>query len=266
LGHETTSPSAAKNLTRVEAEIASKGDGVDASAYLENMLPVVRANWYRLISRNNAGVKGGVSTLSFEISSDGSLGPTRTEGASGNGTLDQLALKAVQSSVPFPTFSKGLDGENLKIRCHFYYNLDESKPAGNKAVMSVGTDGGTALGQPAGVREGGIPGNVIRSCSSDGGEGKDNCITPPQVILSNAPVATSLEVDNAKYDGVVTLSLVVQTNGKPDNIQVVKSLGPSLDKKAIDAVNGWKFRPAMKGGSPVVVQIMVEVKFARYER
>jgi protein TonB len=86
------------------------------------------------------------------------------------------------------------------------------------------------------------------------------------VILSNAPVATSLEVDNAKYDGVVTLSLVVQTNGKPDNIQVVKSLGPSLDKKAIDAVNGWKFRPAMKGGSPVVVQIMVEVKFARYER
>ncbi len=60
------------------------------------------------------------------------------------------------------------------------------------------------------------------------------------------------------------LELVVTPNGLPEDIKVAKSLGPELDKKAIEAVKTWRFEPAIKDGKPVMVKIKVEVKFALY--
>jgi TonB family protein len=37
-----------------------------------------------------------------------------------------------------------------------------------------------------------------------------------------------------------------------------------LDEKALDAISGWKFEPAKKGGEAVPVQIAVEVDFHLY--
>jgi TPR repeat protein len=37
-----------------------------------------------------------------------------------------------------------------------------------------------------------------------------------------------------------------------------------LDEEAIEAVNSWRFKPAMKGDAPVAVQINVEVNFHLY--
>ena len=67
--------------------------------------------------------------------------------------------------------------------------------------------------------------------------------------------------DKAQYKGVVVLSMIVTTDGKPKDIKVIKSLGVPLDKKAIEAVKTWKFDPATKDGKPVMVKIVVEVKF-----
>jgi TonB family protein len=63
---------------------------------------------------------------------------------------------------------------------------------------------------------------------------------------------------------VAVLSLIVSPEGKPKEIKVTKSLGPGLDKKAVEAVNTWKFDPATKDCKPVAVQISVEVTFALY--
>lgn len=60
------------------------------------------------------------------------------------------------------------------------------------------------------------------------------------------------------------LELVVTPNGLPKDFTVAKSLGPELDKKAIEAVRTWRFEPAIKDGKPVMVKIRVEVKFALY--
>jgi TonB family protein len=61
--------------------------------------------------------------------------------------------------------------------------------------------------------------------------------------------------------GVVVLWLVVGKGGliDPATIKVGRSLDPEWDKAAIAAVTGWRFEPATKNGSPVAVQISVEV-------
>jgi periplasmic protein TonB len=57
------------------------------------------------------------------------------------------------------------------------------------------------------------------------------------------------------------LSLIVDEEGKPQAIKVVRSLHPGLDQKAIEAVSQWRFRPGQKDGMPVRVMGSVEVNF-----
>jgi TonB family protein len=64
-----------------------------------------------------------------------------------------------------------------------------------------------------------------------------------------------------KFQGVATLSLVVDASGKPTDIQIQSPLGLGLDEKAVEAVSKWKFEPAKKDGKPVPVAIAVEVDF-----
>jgi TonB family protein len=64
-----------------------------------------------------------------------------------------------------------------------------------------------------------------------------------------------------KIEGVVTLSVIIGVDGKAHDVKVVKSLEPTLDANAIEAVKTWKFAPAMKDGHPVAVEMRLEVDF-----
>jgi outer membrane biosynthesis protein TonB len=44
-------------------------------------------------------------------------------------------------------------------------------------------------------------------------------------------------------------------------VKVVKSLEPSLDANAIEAVKTWKFAPATKDGRPVAVAMRLEIDY-----
>jgi protein TonB len=71
-----------------------------------------------------------------------------------------------------------------------------------------------------------------------------------------------VEARKAKIEGSCTLALVVDENGNPTNLRVIRSLGMGLDEKAIEAVKSWKFEPAFgKDGKPVASKIAVEVDF-----
>ncbi|HVP41841.1 MAG TPA: energy transducer TonB [Terriglobales bacterium] len=61
--------------------------------------------------------------------------------------------------------------------------------------------------------------------------------------------------------GVVRLHVIVGTDGCPRQVTVAKKLHPQLDKLAKQAVETWKFEPAMKGGKPVTVLISLDVEF-----
>ena len=54
---------------------------------------------------------------------------------------------------------------------------------------------------------------------------------------------------------------IVDDQGVPTNIIVAKSLEASLDTSAIEAVTKWRFKPGMKDGQPVAVQVLIDVSF-----
>ena len=59
------------------------------------------------------------------------------------------------------------------------------------------------------------------------------------------------------------LSIVVGTDGKAEDIRIVKSLGADFDQNAINALQQWVFRPGMNHGVPVNVRAQVEVNFRK---
>jgi TonB family protein len=71
----------------------------------------------------------------------------------------------------------------------------------------------------------------------------------------------SEEARAAKWQGAVLLQLVVDENGVPQDIRIVRSLGMGLDQKAIEAVQKWRFKPGLKDGNPVPVSANIEVNF-----
>jgi len=58
--------------------------------------------------------------------------------------------------------------------------------------------------------------------------------------------------------------MIVDAEGRPRDIRIVRGLGYGLDTKAIEAVKQWRFQPALKDGKAVNVQISVEVAFHLY--
>ena len=117
--------------------------------------------------------------------------------------------------------------------------------------------GGIGSGDGAGVGSG-IGGGIGGGTYRVGGG-----VSAPRAIYDPDP-DYSEEARKAKYQGTVLLWLIVGADGKPRDIRVQRSVGMGLDEKAIEAVEQWKFEPAMKDGRPVAVQVNIEVSFHLY--
>ena len=48
--------------------------------------------------------------------------------------------------------------------------------------------------------------------------------------------------------------MIIDAQGNPQNPRVVRGLGVGLDEKALEAVRKYRFKPAMKGNTPVAMQ------------
>ena len=101
--------------------------------------------------------------------------------------------------------------------------------------------------------------NVLRNTDYRRGSGN----SPPRAILQHEP-EFSEPARLAKYQGTVTLQLVVNQEGLPTKIHILSPLGCGLDAKAVQAVEGWRFKPAEKQGQPMAAEIAVEVDFHLY--
>jgi len=85
-------------------------------------------------------------------------------------------------------------------------------------------------------------------------------VTAPKVIKKVEPRYTE-EARHKKIEGTVTLSLVVDANGRPTDLLVERSLDKGLDQEAIKVVKEWRFEPGRKEGKPVAVLAQVEINF-----
>lgn len=108
--------------------------------------------------------------------------------------------------------------------------------------------------------------------ASAGGKPLFDCSTRPPYNrrgihprpIYQPPPEYSEEARRAKYQGDVTLVLVVDEKGVPTNIRIVSPLGMGLDEKALECVRRWKFQPAEDEGQPIPMEIAVEVEFHLY--
>jgi periplasmic protein TonB len=126
----------------------------------------------------------------------------------------------------------------------------------------IGAGGGIGSGSGTGVGVGHGPGVGAGSGGGIGGGvfKVGGGISAPQALSTPDPEYTE-EARTAKTQGTCVLWLIVDDQGRPRNIRVVRGLGFGLDAKAIQAVQQWRFQPATKDGKPVNVQISVEVGF-----
>ena len=143
---------------------------------------------------------------------------------------------------------------NLKMANNNMPNLgDPNSPLsgssmGNGRGSGMGQGNGSGLGPGTG---GGYGGGLMKI---GGG------VSEP-VLTYKVDPEFSEEARKAKFMGVVTVNLVVDQNGNPQNVHLVRGVGMGLDEKAIEAVKQYKFKPARFNGKPVAVQLNVEVNF-----
>jgi protein TonB len=123
-----------------------------------------------------------------------------------------------------------------------------SSSMGNGSGSGLGSGNGSGLGPGSGGNYGG------------GLEKIGGGVSQPVVLFAPEP-EFSEEARKAKFMGVVLVNLVVDANGHPQNVHTLRGVGMGLDEKAVEAVKQYKFRPAMKNGKPVAVELNVEVNF-----
>jgi len=92
--------------------------------------------------------------------------------------------------------------------------------------------------------------------------GIDGVSAPVPLVTPDAEFSD--EARRQKYQGVCTLSVIVDAQGLVKDVRVVSPLGMGLDEKAKEAVWKYRFRPAMRNGKPVPVLITVRVDFRLY--
>jgi TonB family protein len=133
-----------------------------------------------------------------------------------------------------------------------------SAGTGNGAGMGSGSGGGLGSGYGNGYGPG-YGGNTGGGLERVGGR-----VSGP-VPIFQPEAEFSDEARRAKYQGICVVQLIVDAQGNPQNVHVIRTLGMGLDEKAMDAVRRYKFKPAMKDGkTPVPVMITVEVDFHLY--
>jgi protein TonB len=128
----------------------------------------------------------------------------------------------------------------------------QGKGSGSGFGQGLGGGIGSGHGVGAGPGSGGGYGGGLMSVG--GG------VSAPQLVHSVDPDFTET-ARQQNFQGSVSIKLIVDSQGNPQDVRLVSHLGMGLDEKAIEAVRQYRFRPAMYQGHPVSVQIVIDVDF-----
>jgi TonB family protein len=85
-------------------------------------------------------------------------------------------------------------------------------------------------------------------------------ISAPTIIKRVEPRYTD-EARQERIVGTVILQTVIQTNGTADILKVVKPMPFGLTESAVQALQQWRFMPAVRNGKEIPVAANIEVAF-----
>ena len=78
----------------------------------------------------------------------------------------------------------------------------------------------------------------------------------------NPPISYPKRARRKRYEGTVLLEVLVNRNGKVDELRILASSGYAiLDRSAVKSVKTWSFKPAKKGNDTVDMWVQVPVRF-----
>ncbi len=99
---------------------------------------------------------------------------------------------------------------------------------------------------------------VDASALRPGGE-----VKPPQLLTVLDPASNDYAQKN-NIAGMVFLQMVVDANGRPGTVTIVRPIGFGLDEKAVEAVENAQFRAGTLNGKPVPELVNLQVTFRIY--
>jgi TonB family protein len=170
--------------------------------------------------------------------------------ASGQVSLDRSAWGALTQMDPPPTVP-GLPSRNLRYRITFAY--DNPVAEQTKVGPQLATSGEKERPTRNSIQE---PSNSVKALPQPtynvGGP-----VAAPELVWAPDPVFPN----GQEKRGVVEITCIIDVNGQPKQVIVVRHLAEVFDKNAVDAVKQYRFKPAMLQGKPVPVQVNIQVNF-----
>jgi TonB family protein len=167
------------------------------------------------------GVEG-IVTIAFRVDERGHVAGARVVNGLGGG-LDQNALVALRQ-----------------------WRFSPGRRNGAPAAMDAEVDIEFSL------RSEGINELIANDMATLVGPG----VTPPRVVRTSTVPLRAIHAN-----GSVVLDVVLQQDGSPRIVRILRSLTPEADESAVRHFEQWRFSPAMKNGVPVRVRMNAEVRF-----
>ncbi len=203
------------------------------------------------IGAESAGGGGGNSGTAGSVSINGK------GGESGGGTLGPALAMGMVYPVPRhssvrkssiivsagPVGGGGLDVYDV-LRCGKIYTIFLAMPGKNWTMQycqKPGTEGVTP------------PRPTSTFVHLDGG------LVPPDLDVETRYDFRRLPVPPAKAGKLIVLKGTLGTDGTVGGLEIFQGILPQMDEAAKIAFSRWKFKPAMRDGKPVPVEILVGV-------
>lgn len=136
---------------------------------------------------------------------------------------------------------------------------EDSKPAMDNGSGQTGANSGTSPGGTFGAN----PGTGFADGNSDGSgiPGNGVPVISPRRIYAPNPEYPSIAKRN-NWQGLVTLRVLVKTDGRIGGITIFKSSGfEVLDRSALQTVIKWRYQPALRQGTAVECYLRIPVRY-----
>lgn len=149
--------------------------------------------------------------------------------------------------------------------------FDPNAPSNVRLVTNLGLPWGKKDTDSAGPGDGDTIGNGGRDGMGDDGEGGSgvgdnpgnyaNVVSPAACVYCPEPPYSD-QARKAKLQGLVTLRVLIGSDGRAKRVQIVKGLGMGLDESALAAIRNWRFAPARDARRQAMASwVTIETRF-----
>lgn len=179
---------------------------------------------------------------------------------------DRTVRTVIKPMAPRPAVKKVNDKEMPEKTVTEGVRAERAQDVGTDAAVSLHLPSLESVGVGQIASRGEAPGNNLQAVPQGGsGSTQAGQMILPRYLNAARP-AYPLMARMRGYEGVVLLAVEVLTDGRAGEVRIKKSSGYDLlDQSALNAVRVWRFEPARKIDTPLVMTVDIPVRFSLSE-